>query len=75
MENKNKAWTLGEEKYLIDNHILSVELLAHELKRTKHGVKARIEKLKLEGRIKESKHKARKSYEIFQWEKRDSQTR
>lgn len=75
MENKYKEWTLGEEKYLIDNHVLSVELLAHGLKRTKGSVEARIKRLKLEGRIKESKHKARRADEIFQWEKRNPEAR
>lgn len=73
MENKYKPWTLREEEHLIKNHVLSVELLAYELKRTRDAIASRIKKLKLEGKIKESKQKARKAHEIFQWEKRNTE--
>lgn len=70
-----KEWTIKEEKYLIENHMLSLELLGHKLNRTKNSVRARIKKLKLEGRIKELKQKAREAHEIFQWEKRNPEAR
>ena len=75
MDRKWKEWKIREEQYVIDNHMLSVELLAHELNRTKLAIMAKIKKLKLEGKIKKLKREPRKAHEIFQWEKRNPETR
>lgn len=77
MKNGNKPWTMKEQNYLSENRYEPLKILSEELGRSKKAIQTRILKLKKDGTIKQKPFKRlpRKAYEIFQWEKRNPETK
>jgi hypothetical protein len=77
MKNGNKPWTIKEQEYLVENNELPIKILVLKLERTKQAIRARIIKLKKDGTIEQKPFGRipRKANEIFQWEKRNPETK
>lgn len=77
MKNGNKPWTTKEQNYLLENRNLPIKILVVKLERTKKAIQSRIVKLKKDGTIEQNPFGRipRKANEIFQWGKRNPETK